>query len=184
MGDLNRKAAGLGYTVLAWSRDGRTWDRDHEPFLDRNHIAGTWDHAHAWGDDQIIVGDETYIYYGGYARGHKVNRFEERQIGLAKMPVDRYVSREASINMGILRTKNLVLQGEAMTVNANVVGEMKVRLVDSSGSPIDGFDWVNIEGDNIAHDVNWQGDLSTLADKPVQIEFQLKNAQLFGFNLN
>jgi hypothetical protein len=43
---------------------------------------------------------------------------------------------------------------------------------------------VNIEGDNIAHDVNWQGDLSTLADKPVQIEFQLKNAQLFGFNLN
>jgi len=184
MGDLKRKAAGLGYTVLAWSRDGRTWDRDHEPFLDRNPIAGTWDHAHAWGDDQIIVGDETYIYYGGYARGHKVNRFEERQIGLAKMPVDRYVSRDASINMGILRTKNLILQGEAMTVNANVVGEMKVRLVDSSGSPVDGFDWLNLEGDYIAHQVSWQGDLSTLAGKPVQIEFQLKNAQLFGFTLH
>jgi hypothetical protein len=184
MGDLKRKAAGLGYTVLAWSRDGRTWDRDHEPFLDRNPIAGTWDHAHAWGDDQIIVGDETYIYYGGYARGHKVNRFEERQIGLARMPVDRYVSREASINLGTLITKSLILQGKTMTVNANVVGEMKVRLLDSSGSPVDGFDWVNIEGDHVAHQVSWQGDLSTLADKPVQIEFQLKNAQLFGFTIH
>jgi hypothetical protein len=167
MGDLERKAAGLGYTVLAWSRDGRTWDRDHEPFLDRNPIAGTWDHAHAWGDEQIIVDDETYIYYGGYAHGHKVDRFNERQIGLARMPLDRYVSREASINIGMLRTKNLALQGKEITINANVVGEMRVRILDISGSPINGFDWVEIEGDHIAHKVEWKGDY----------------AQLFGFNL-
>jgi len=183
MGDLKRKAAGLGYTVLAWSRDGRTWDRDHEPFLDRNYVPGSWDHAHAWGDEQIIVDDETYIYYGGYAHGHKVDRFNERQIGFAKMPVDRYVSREASINVGRLLTKNLVLQGKAISVNAKVVGEMRVRLVDISGSPINGFDWIQLEGDNIAHKVDWKGDLSSLGDQPVQIEFQLKNAQLFGFNL-
>jgi hypothetical protein len=184
MGDLKRKAAGLGYTVLAWSRDGRTWDRDHEPFLDRNPIAGSWDHAHAWGDEQIIVGDETYIYYGGYARGHKVDRFNERQIGFARMQLDRYVSREASINMGTLRTKSLALKGKAITINANVVGEMKIRLVDSSGFSINGFDWVNIEGDDIAHEVDWKGDLDSLGDQPVQLEFQLKNAQLFGFSLD
>ena len=184
MGDLKRKAAGLGYTVLAWSRDGRTWNRDHEPFLDRNPIPGSWDHAHAWGDDQIVVGDETYVYYGGYAHGHKVDRFNERQIGFARMPRDRYVSREASINMGTLRTKFITLKGDAVTVNANVVGEMRVRLVDTSGSPLNGFDWVNIEGDDIAHKVEWKGDLSSLGDQPVQIEFQLKDAQLFGFDLH
>jgi hypothetical protein len=184
MGDLKRKAAGLGYTVLAWSRDGRTWDRDHEPFLDRNHVPETWDHAFAWGDEQIIVGDETYVYYGGYAHGHKVNRFEERQIGLAKMPVDRYVSREASINLGTLRTKPIALKGNVITVNANVVGEMRIRLVDPSGSPVTGFEWVDIRGDDSAHRIDWKGDLASLRDKPVQIEFQLKNAQLFGFTLN
>jgi len=184
MGDLKRKAAGLGYTVLAWSRDGRIWDRDHESFLDRNPIPGSWDHAHAWGDEQLIIGEETYIYYGGYAHGHKVDRFNERQIGLARMPRDRYVAREASINMGTLRTKFITLKGNAMTVNANVVGEMRVRLVDTSGSVLNGFDWVNIEGDNIAHKVEWTGDLSSLGDQPVQIEFQLKNAQIFGFDLH
>lgn len=35
-----------------------------------------------WADCQLVVGDEMFIYYGGYARGHKVERFTERQIGL------------------------------------------------------------------------------------------------------
>ena len=103
--------------------------------------------------------------------------------GFAKMPVDRYVSREASINVGRLLTKNLALKGKAFTINANVVGELKVRLIDQSGSAINGFDWIEIEGDDIAHKVTWTGDLGGLGDQPVQIEFQLKNAQLFGFNL-
>jgi hypothetical protein len=57
MGDLDRKAAGLGYTVLAWSRDGETWERDYEPFIPNNSLPGSWDHAMAWGDEQIQVGD-------------------------------------------------------------------------------------------------------------------------------
>src|SRR4030042_6130641 len=68
MGDMDtgRKGAGIGYTVIAWSRDGKTWHRDHEPFLPNDPDPGRWDHAHVWGDDQVIAGDKTYIYYGGY----------------------------------------------------------------------------------------------------------------------
>jgi hypothetical protein len=183
MGDLKRKAAGLGYTVLAWSRNGENWHRDHEPFLPRNPVPGTWDHAMAWGDEQIIVGDETYIYYGGYARGHKVDRFNKRQIGLARMPCDRYVAREASLNLGTLRTKPLILNASSMTLNANVVGEMRIRLLDEKGLPLNNFDWIEIQGDDVAHAVKWQGDLTSLRGKIVQIEFQLRNAQLFGFDL-
>ena len=43
----------------------------------------------------IMVGDEIYIYYGGYSGGHKVDRFNERHIGFAKILKDRYVSRDA-----------------------------------------------------------------------------------------
>ncbi|MBA3417007.1 MAG: hypothetical protein H0U10_17440, partial [Chloroflexia bacterium] len=84
---------GIGYTCLAWTRDGENWERDREPFLPRNPEPGTWDRAMTWGDWQLPVDDELYIYYGGYARGHKVERFTERQLGLARMPLDRYVSR-------------------------------------------------------------------------------------------
>jgi hypothetical protein len=183
MGDLDRKAAGLGYTVLAWTRDGKTWQRDHEPFLDRNHVPGSWDHAMAWGDEQIIVGDETFIYYGGYARGHKVARFDERQIGLARMPRDRYVAREADLNLGTLLTKPVILNASSMTVNAKIVGELRIRLLDENGQPLRNFDWVALKGDGVDLPVPWKGDLKLLKRKPVQIEFQLKFAQLFGFGL-
>src|SRR5262249_53964285 len=77
--------AGIGYTVLAWSHDGENWQRDRTPYLDRNPGKGTWDHAMTWADCQLPVGDEVYIYYGGYARGHKIERFTERQIGFVRI---------------------------------------------------------------------------------------------------
>jgi len=183
LGDFDRKAAGLGYTVLASSRDGRTWQRDHEPLLPNNPLPGSWDHAMTWGDEQFIVGDETYIYYGGYKRGHKVARFDERQIGLARMSRDRYVSRDADLNPGALITKTVLLDAKSMTVNAKVVGQVRVRLLDKGGDPIDGFGWAEVKGNTIDHPVKWKGNLEALAGRPVQLEFQLQDAQLFGFDL-
>ncbi len=183
MGDMNRKAAGLGYTVLAWSRDGRTWQRDHQPFLDRNMIPGTWDHAHVWGDEQIIVDDKTYVYYGGYAHGHKVDRFNERQIGLAIMPRDRYVAYEASIVPGKLISKPVSIQGKTMTVNAKVVGNMRMRLIESDGSPLSGFGWIDVKGDDVDIPVNWKGDFASLQGQTICLEIELQNAQIFGFDL-
>jgi len=184
MGDMDRKAAGIGYTVLAWSRDGRTWQRDHEVFIPRNPLPGSWDHAMAWGTEQLVVGDETYLYYCGYARGHKIDRYNERQIGLARMPRDRYVAREADMNKGTLITKLLILNGSFITVNAYIVGEMRVRLLDKGGQPIKGFYWMDVSGDGIDIPVAWAQDLKSLGNKPVRMEFELQDAQLYGFNLN
>ncbi len=184
MGDMGRKAAGIGYTVLAWSRDGRTWQRDYIPFIPNNPVPGTFDHAMAWGDEQILVGDETFIYYGGYERGHKVNREEERHIGFARMPCDRYVSRDADLNVGMLITKSFITNSGSITVNANVQGECRVRLLNANREPLNGFGWVELKGDSIEHKVEWSKKLNSISSKAVCLEFQLKNAQLFGFNLN
>ena len=64
-------AYGMGHTELAWSRDGVNWVRDTTPFFEPDPTVGAWDHAHAWIDYQTIVGDEVYLYYGGYEQGHK-----------------------------------------------------------------------------------------------------------------
>jgi len=177
---------GVGYTTLAWSRDGETWVRDPEPFFEPDPSPEAWDHAHAWLDYQLPVGDEVYIYYGGYKNGHKVNRFEERQIGLVRMARDRYVSRDAQDTPGELRTPLVRFQDSDLRVNAQVEGELRVRVLDEAGTPIPGFDYDDctpIHGDSIDHAVQWQSDLATLQGQVVHLQFRLNRARLYGFEL-
>ena len=185
--DPDGPVKGIGYTVLAWSRDGEHWVRDREPFLPRNPEPGTWDHAMTWGDCQLITDDATYIYYGGYARGHKVERFTERQIGLARMKRDRYVSRSSGSKEGRLRTHKLVLSGAAMTLNVNAAGgSARIQVLGDDGKPIKGFSFADckpITSDSICAPVRWKQPLSAIAGKPVTLEFKLLNAHLYGFEL-
>jgi len=180
-------AYGMGYTALAWTRDGETWVRDPEPFFQPDPRKGAWDHAHAWIDEQVPVRDEVYLYYGGYARGHKVNRFEERQIGLVKIKQDRYVGRAAAGEPGTLATPLLRLEGTSLAVNANAAaGVLRVQIQDETGRPLPGFTFAEstaLRADAVAAPVKWAEPLSTLKGKPVRLEFSLENACLYGFYL-
>jgi hypothetical protein len=177
---------GLGYTTLAWSRDGETWTRDTTPWLDRSPVSGAWDHAMAWGDCQILVGGETFIYYGGYARGHKVERFTERQIGLARMPRDRYVALVAGDGPGLLRTRVIRPRGRHLTVNAEVQGELRVGLRDASGRTLAGYApdaCLPIRGARIAMQVAWNRRDATPAGTPLTLELRLTRGRVWGFDL-
>jgi hypothetical protein len=186
--DPGGKRRGIGYTVLAWSHDGEHWQRDREPFLDRNPKKGTWDHAMSWADCQLPVGDEVYIYYGGYARGHKVERFTERQIGLVRIRRDRYVAWEAGDTEGTLRTKLLTLEGKALSLNVNAgKGNVRAQIVDHQGKPIPGFTFADagpITGDALAAPLQWKRSLSALAGKPIHLELALRQARLFAFEVH
>lgn len=183
--DPGGPAAGIGYTVLAWSHDGDHWTRDREPFLDRDPKPGAWDHAMSWIDCQLPVGDEVTLYYGGYARGHKVERFTERQIGLVRIPRDRYVAREAGETPGTLRTPPLTLDGDALTLNVDARGgEARVRILGEDSRPLPGFeDPAPVTGDSLAAPVRWKQPLSALRGRPVRLEFTLRQARLFAFDL-
>lgn len=174
---------GIGWTELCTSHDGENWQRHREVFLDRNHEPGTWDHAMAWFGDCVTVGDKEYIYYGGYSAGHKVG---DRQIGLAFLRKDGFVSRDAGAVRGYLRTPLITLDGARMTINANVEGELRVRVLDAGGRAIAGFDWDDckpIRGDSLRHAVQWKREFASLRGKPVRLEFALRNAELYAFEL-
>lgn len=180
------EAYGIGYTTVAWTRDGINWNRERIPFLDRNPTKGTWDHAHAWIDEQVPVGDEVYLYYAGYKSGHKVNRFQERQIGLIKMKRDRYVGYQA-IDRGTLQTKPLLLKGERLFVNATATGgQLRVQLLTPEGKTIRGFtaeDCVPIRSDSVAAAVEWKNSRKAFPAEPVLLQFLLDKATLFAMEL-
>jgi hypothetical protein len=179
---------GIGYTVLATSRDGLTWRRDRTPFLPRNPEPGSWDHAMAWMSAAVPVGDEVYFYYGGYARGHKIAAATERQIGLARMKKDRYsaIIPERPDREGRLRTPPFVLPGDRLTINADASrGRIDIRLLDSAGT--DASAARPITADVFASEVRWPGasssPLTALRGRPVRLEFRVRAAALYGFDV-
>lgn len=189
-------AYGIGYTTLAWTRDGEHWTRDRKVFFDRNPEPQTWDRAHAWIDEQLSVGDEVYLYYGGYKQGHKVNRFEERQIGLVKMPLDRYVAHAAEGRApGRLLTVPLLLDDRpgCLAVNADSsAGKLRIQVRDASdNTAIPGLsfdDCQPITADGLSLEVCWESEeqtlrkLASLANKAIKLEFELTNARVFAFD--
>lgn len=173
---------GIGWTELLTSRDGQRWTRHPQPFLDRDPRPGTWDHAMAWYADSVTICDLEFIYYGGYSAGHKVG---DREIGLALLRRNGFVSRDAGADGGWLRTPPSLLPGDTLTVNAAVRDELRVRLVDVQGRGLPGYDWadsVPVRGDAVSHQVEWHGGPLLPRGQAVALEFSLRNAELYGFD--
>ena len=175
---------GIGWTELMTSRDGKNWARHQDRFLDRNPVEGAWDHAFAWFADSIQVGDKEYVYYGGYSHGHKVG---EREVGLGFLRQNGFVSRDAGSAEGFLRTPPVIFNGSAIKVNANVKGQIVVRITDEHGKPLQGFDWKDchpVQGDSLRHALKWKSnDISFVNNKPVRLQFRLHNAQLYSLDV-
>jgi hypothetical protein len=178
---------GIGYAVLATTRDGVRWQRYREPFLDRNPELASWDHAMTWVGGSLPVGDEVYFYYGGYARGHKVAPGTQRQLGLARMKKDRYVALTPDREEGTLWTKPFLVPGDRLTVNMRAPrGEVRGRLLDEAGEPLAALGAAEakpLTGDVLAGGVRWPRSLGELRGKPVRLEFRVRQGQLFGFEL-
>jgi hypothetical protein len=154
--------------------------------MDRNAIPGSWDRAMTWGDCLLPVDDEIFIYYGGYARGHKIERFKERQIGIARLKRDRFVAQGAGPTEGMLLTAPFTVAASQLTLNAVVAGELFVEVVDSSGTPLEGYrrrDCAPITGDALSHAVRWKSPLSRLQGAQVQLRFFMRDARLYALDL-
>jgi hypothetical protein len=184
-----RGGAGMGYTVLTWTRDGQTWHRDRhtDQFLAPDPRIGAWDHAMAWVGSSVAIGDELYLYYAGYRWGHKYRHSVDRQIGLVKMLRDRFVARQAEEQAGTLTTRTLTLGAHTLLLNtAAHGGEVRVQVTTATGEPIPGFrfdDCRPIAVDALAAPVRWQQPLTALRGRPVRLEFSLRHARLFAFEL-
>jgi hypothetical protein len=185
----DKGGSGMGYTVLTWTRDGETWQRDRETdkFFEPDPQPGTWDHAMAWVGSSVAVADELWLYYAGYRWGHKYHHSTDRQIGMVKMPRDRFVAREAGQQAGTLTTRAVIIDGQTLSLNVDAPGgEVRVQLTSPGGDPIPGFrfqDCQPVTGDKVNAPVQWARRLADLSGQPVCLEFSLRAARLFAFEV-
>jgi len=181
---------GIGYATLVTSRDGKHWERHDDIFFDRSSQPYAWDRAMTWIGSVIPVEDEFYIYYGGYRSGHKIKPTRQRQLGLAKIKRDRFVSRDASGNQkGRLMTVPVRVPApdKQLILNANAAGgKIRLRLLDpDTNQPLPGYDYDNCEpisADGLMLPVCWQ-DKTTIPAGVYRIEFEIYQAGIFGFDL-
>ena len=141
-----------------------------------------------WMSQAVPVGDEVWFYYGGYARGHKIEAKTERQIGLARMKRDRYVALTPEQEQGTLLTHPFLLPDGKLKINADAAkGEVEIRLLGEDGKPMSDFGEAMskpIATDALAAEVQWPKSLETLKGKAVRLEFKVRNAALFGFEFH
>jgi hypothetical protein len=136
----------------------------------------------------VPVDDEVYLYYAGYRWGHKYQRSIDRQIGLHKIARDRYVARYAGAAGGQVTTPLVTIDNNKLTLNTNAAGgELRVQVCDASGTPINGLTFTDcrpITQDSLNAPVEWaNSSLAKISGQPVCLQFAIKNASLFAFEL-
>ncbi|MGK0237016.1 MAG: hypothetical protein ACI92G_000473, partial [Candidatus Pelagisphaera sp.] len=102
--------------------------------------------------------------------------------------LDGFVSASANWKGGSLLTKPVTFEGDSLELNfsTSAAGSIRVEIRDIEGNALPGFsleDCPTYFGDSVAKTIVWnnQTDLSVHAGQPVQIFFELKDADLYAF---
>jgi hypothetical protein len=175
------------HTELAWSRDGICFHRlPSRPKLIERGPEGTWDDGMVFGSPfWVEVGDEWWIYYAGWDGPHGT-RDRTPGMGLAKLRKEGFISMRGPTHGGVLCTRRLVWPGGKLVINADAhEGELRVRVSDEHRKVLSGFDYADcviFQGDDVAHEVSWQGStIESLTGKVIRLEIFLKNADIYTF---
>lgn len=175
---------GIGWTELAYSRDGDNWKRVRLKVLDRSEgKLQAPDQAIDWVSELVGVGDREFIYYGGMEQGHKSG---PRSGCLAFLPRNRFVALASSAGEGTILTRAFLVdtkKPQAMFLNVDAsAGEVRVQL-RTKGGVIEGYSFLDcdpISSDGLDIPVRWRGERAMPHRKePVQVEFRLRNARLY-----
>ena len=173
---------------LTSSRDGRAWHRvaSQASFMPTGS-ADAWDRGMLFSTAPVIRNDVMEFYYGAWDGNHD-SRTRTSAIGLATLPLHRFVAVEAYGSVGRLETTPQRICQDSLTLNANVrTGCIRVSLRNADGQALPGFSFDDcdaIDGDRIRHRLSWNGnsDLTSFVGQDVTLQFQLTgNAQLFAF---
>ena len=188
----------------------RTWDR--EPLVPRG-AEGTFDHGlvEPGTSPPLEVGPDLLIYYYASPVGqYYLNR--ETGIGVCRLRRDRFVGQQAGQATGYLLTRQFILEGSRLVINCAALHPgtrppehpyqkesdgIRVAIIKAPDfntpdtrweTAVPGYglaDCDRIFVDSLSHVVTWRGesDLSRFKGQAVYLRFQMKNADLYSFQI-
>ena len=168
------------------------WVYGDQPFLPRGP-EGSFDAKWIQPAPNVVTWkDRHWFYYVGRPLSHsgQGNSPAPTGIGLATVPLDRFVSLTASRRMGWAVTRPFRVEGSDLGVNlAAPNGELAVEVLDAEGEPIPGFSrgesLVLRQVDELRAKVRWKSrqDLSQLLGRVVKLRFWLRQGSLYAFRI-
>lgn len=173
---------------LMFSRDlTEDWQRPYGESIIPMGRPGSWDDEMLYGAQAPIrMGDELWLYYGGWDGDHGVSQ-RDAAIAIAKWRLDGFASLDSTAETELL-TSPLTFDGEYLHVNANVKsgGSLRVELLDENGQVLPGYERENckpITGNRVDRVVRWKdGDsLKDLAGETVRLRIITQNTELYSF---
>jgi hypothetical protein len=179
---------------IATSRDGDTWDFTWvyrgEPIVQRGPD-GSFDKDMVFSNSNIVTHDDQHwLYYTGHRERHWIDSPAPPAIGLATLPLDRFVCLQAGNEIGVMTTRPFLLEGGDLWLNTEAaMGSIYVEVLDNERAPIPGFTRAEvkaIEGvDRLRCPVTWNGEtgLESLIGRVVHLRFYLCRAKLFAFQV-
>jgi hypothetical protein len=178
---------GRCFLELVTSKDGISWTRTHQPFLDTT--PGGLDSGLLWPTNApVLVDDELWFYYGMAPHDHALGYSQAP--GLAKLRRDGFAGMAAGAAPGWLVTEPFICPGGRLRVNANAAGgELSVAVLEADGMHAIEFAKPRcavLDGDAMAYPVTWyeRASLDALIGQEIRLKFYLREAELFSFWLD
>lgn len=179
-------------TYIGTCRDGANWDCQWvyagKPLVPRGPD-GSFDKDMVVQSSNIVTWDDKHwIYYTGYRERHwRIPR--KPSIGLATLPLDRFVGLEAGDRTGTITTKPFQLEGERLILNVEAkCGAVAVEVLDADSQPIEGFSAKQgrlLNVDELRLESTWESKrtLKELQGRPIRLRIYLQNAIIYAFQI-
>lgn len=195
------KMAGRMQTHLTYSYNGLNWYRTvREPFIPTREY-GVLGGGQVYSMEMLRTHDDKLLFLAHASWGEHASYPDMQKAGfdtrgafgplLYELRLDGFCSLKTWGKDGLLRTKTLIPQSGELTLNVRTTKHtaVRVQLLDGdTGEPLPGYtldEAIPINGDQLFARPRWQArqDLSELIGKPVRIEVQMREAELFAIRI-
>ena len=177
---------------LAFSRDGWNWSRlfPGDPFVSVGPRGSADEKQIRMSSSLVVLEDRILCFYGMSPDAH-VSEMKV-DVGMATLRVDGFVAMAGTDPPGRLLTRPFVLEGGRLTVNAEcdrgAGGSIAVAVLDAESHPVPGLaleECRAVHGDGLRLPVEWgsAGQLRRQRGKAVRLEFRLRHARLYSFQV-
>jgi len=180
----NRHGLAINDTLFMTSRDGLNWNRYSDAYVrpGPEHPLN-WFYGNVYFSNGIV---ETASGHPGCDNELSFycleNRFADKPVQVYRYTVrmDGFVSQSAPYPEANLYTKPFIFEGKELFINfsTSAYGYMKFTVRDEEGNSVSSIETF---GDSTDRRVHFEGDLSAFAGKPVTMQVNMFDADLFSF---